>query len=62
VRFISAEPLIGALGNVGLSSIHRARQIRDPCASQDMAFFFKQWLCLVVEAARGEETVRDCLR
>ena len=61
VRFISAEPLIGPIGQVDLSGIHWliaggesgpgarvmhidwARDIRDQCAEQDVAFFFKQW-------------------
>ena len=61
VRFLSAEPLIGAIGEVDLSGIHWviaggesgpgarpmhvdwARQIRDLCAAQGVAFFFKQW-------------------
>jgi len=61
VRFLSIEPLIGAVGPVDLSGIHWviaggesgpgarpmaiewAREIRDQCAAQDVAFFFKQW-------------------
>lgn len=61
VRFLSVEPLIGAVGEVDLHGIHWviaggesgpgarpmaiewARQIRDQCAAQDVAFFFKQW-------------------
>ncbi len=61
VRFLSIEPLIGAVGAVDLSEIHWviaggesgprarpmaiewAREIRDQCAEQGVAFFFKQW-------------------
>ncbi len=61
VRFLSIEPLIGAVGKVDLSGIHWviaggesgpgarpmsiewAREIRDQCAGQGVAFFFKQW-------------------
>ena len=61
VRFLSVEPLIGAVGPVDLSGIHWviaggesgpgarpmmidwAREIRDQCAEQNVAFFFKQW-------------------
>lgn len=61
VRFLSAEPLIGAIGEVDLTGIHWviaggesgpgarpmhidwAREIRDVCAVQGVAFFFKQW-------------------
>ncbi|MEO6715821.1 MAG: phage Gp37/Gp68 family protein [Novosphingobium sp.] len=61
VRFLSIEPLIGAVGAVDLSEIHWviaggesgprarpmaiewAREIRDQCAAQGVAFFFKQW-------------------
>lgn len=61
IRFLSVEPLIGAVGNVDLSGIHWviaggesgprarpmsvdwAREIRDQCAEQGVAFFFKQW-------------------
>ena len=61
VRFLSVEPLIGAVGPVDLSGIHWviaggesgpgarpmmiewAREIRDQCAAQEVAFFFKQW-------------------
>ena len=61
VRFISAEPLIGPVGEVDLSGIHWviaggesgpgarpmavewARELRDLCAAQGVAFFFKQW-------------------
>jgi protein gp37 len=61
VRFISAEPLIGPIGQVDLTGVHWliaggesgpgarvmhidwARDIRDQCAEQDVAFFFKQW-------------------
>lgn len=61
VRFLSVEPLIGAVGEVNLSGIHWviaggesgpgarpmaiewAREIRDQCAAQRVAFFFKQW-------------------
>ena len=61
VRFVSAEPLIGPIGDVDLDGIHWmiaggesgagarpmhidwARQIRDICAAQGVAFFFKQW-------------------
>lgn len=64
-RFISAEPLLGAWGNVDLTGIHWvivggesgqhmtanpdrwmkmewAREIRDLCVAQDVAYFFKQ--------------------
>ena len=61
VRFLSVEPLIGAVGKVNLAGIHWviaggesgpgarpmaiewAREIRDECAAQNVAFFFKQW-------------------
>ena len=61
VRFLSIEPLIGAVGKVDLAGIHWviaggesgpgarpmsiewAREIRDQCAVQGVAFFFKQW-------------------
>ena len=61
VRFLSVEPLIGAVGPVDLTGIHWviaggesgpgarpmmidwAREIRDQCAEQSVAFFFKQW-------------------
>ena len=61
VRFLSVEPLIGAVGQVDLTGIHWviaggesgpgarpmmidwAREIRDRCAEQNVAFFFKQW-------------------
>ena len=61
VRFLSVEPLIGAVGKVDLAGIHWviaggesgpgarpmstewAREIRDQCAEQGVAFFFKQW-------------------
>lgn len=61
VRFLSVEPLIGAVGKVDLTGIHWviaggesgpgarpmaiewAREIRDQCAAQHVAFFFKQW-------------------
>ncbi|WP_395335099.1 phage Gp37/Gp68 family protein [Novosphingobium sp. BL-8H] len=61
VRFLSVEPLIGAIGKVDLSDIHWviaggesgpgarpmaiewAREVRDQCAAQGVAFFFKQW-------------------
>jgi protein gp37 len=61
VRFISAEPLIGSIGDVDLTHIHWviaggesgpgarpmqidwAREVRDLCAGQGVAFFFKQW-------------------
>lgn len=61
VRFLSVEPLIGAMGRIDLSGIHWviaggesgpgarpmhvdwAREIRDQCAAQGVAFFFKQW-------------------
>jgi protein gp37 len=60
VRFISFEPLIGAVGDVDLSGIHWAivggesgpgyrpmdvewaRELRDQCLAQRVAFFFKQ--------------------
>jgi len=61
VRFISAEPLLGALDGLDLTGIdwliaggesgvgHRAvraewiRDLRDRCAAESVAFFFKQW-------------------
>jgi protein gp37 len=61
VRFLSVEPLIGAVGQVDLSGIdwviaggesgpaarplhlEWAREIRDQCVEQEIAFFFKQW-------------------
>jgi protein gp37 len=61
VRFISAEPLLGALDELDLSAIdwlitggesgtrHRpmkvewARDLRDRCQVEGVAFFFKQW-------------------
>jgi protein gp37 len=61
VRFLSIEPLIGAVGSVDLTGIHWviaggesgprarpmavewAREIRDQCEEQGVAFFFKQW-------------------
>jgi len=61
VRFLSVEPLIGAVGKVDLSGIHWviaggesgpgarpmsiewARELRDQCSDQQIAFFFKQW-------------------
>ena len=61
VRFISFEPLLGAIGPVDLSGIHWVivggesgrlarpirsewvREIRDQCAEQHVALFFKQW-------------------
>jgi protein gp37 len=61
VRFLSVEPLIGAVGEVDLSGIHWviaggesgpgarpmaidwARELRDQCSEQEVAFFFKQW-------------------
>jgi len=61
VRFLSVEPLIGAVGPVDLTGIHWviaggesgpgarpmkiewAREIRNHCAEQNVAFFFKQW-------------------
>lgn len=61
VRFLSAEPLIGALGPVDLTGIdwmivggesgpgfrpmdaEWAREARDMCLAQGVAFFFKQW-------------------
>lgn len=61
VRFLSCEPLIGALNNMNLEGIHWviaggesgpgarpmkaewARDIRDQCLEQEVAFFFKQW-------------------
>ncbi|WP_421701129.1 DUF5131 family protein [Aliiroseovarius sp.] len=60
-RFISFEPLLGAVGDVDLSGIawaivggesgpkarpmhpEWATEIRDICARDDVAFFFKQW-------------------
>lgn len=61
VRFLSVEPLIGAVGKLQLDGIHWviaggesgpgarpmniewARQVRDECERQKVAFFFKQW-------------------
>ena len=61
VRFLSAEPLIGPVGDINLTGIHWviaggesgpgarpmriewAREVRDRCAEQGVAFFFKQW-------------------
>lgn len=61
VRFLSVEPLIGAIGKVNLAGIdwviaggesgpgarpihlEWAREIRDQCVDQKVAFFFKQW-------------------
>ncbi|HKR17315.1 phage Gp37/Gp68 family protein [Rhizorhapis sp.] len=61
VRFLSVEPLIGAVGKLQLEGIHWviaggesgpgarpmniewARQVRDECERQKVAFFFKQW-------------------
>ena len=61
IRFISFEPLLGAIGHVDLSEIawaivggesgprarpmdpDWARELRDQCQAQDVAFFFKQW-------------------
>lgn len=61
VRFLSIEPLIGAVGPMVLDGIHWviaggesgpgarpmniewAREVRDQCAQQRVAFFFKQW-------------------
>jgi protein gp37 len=61
VRFLSVEPLIGAVGPMVLNGIHWviaggesgpgarpmniewAREVRDQCAQQGVAFFFKQW-------------------
>jgi protein gp37 len=61
VRFISAEPLLGALDGLDLTGIdwlivggesgpgHRrmdadwVRALRDRCADENVAFFFKQW-------------------
>ena len=60
-RFISFEPLPGAIGDVDLRGIAwaivggesgprarameegRARQLREICARDDVAFFFRQW-------------------
>ncbi len=60
-RFISFEPLLGAIGDVGLREVtwaivggessprarameeSWARQLREICARDDVAFFFKQW-------------------
>jgi protein gp37 len=60
-RFISFEPLLGAIGDVNLRGIAWAivggesgpraramdeiwaRQLREICARDDVAFFFKQW-------------------
>jgi protein gp37 len=61
VRFVSAEPLLGALEGLELNDIdwfiaggesgphHRPvrvewlRDLRDRCADEQVAFFFKQW-------------------
>jgi protein gp37 len=61
IRFLSVEPLIGAVGQLHLDGIHWviaggesgpgarpmqvewAREVRDQCAEQSIAFFFKQW-------------------
>ncbi len=61
VRFLSIEPLIGAVGPMRLDGIHWviaggesgpgarpmhidwARDVRDQCSAQRVAFFFKQW-------------------
>lgn len=61
VRFLSIEPLIGAVGPMDLDGIHWviaggesgpgarpmhidwARDVRDQCSRQGVAFFFKQW-------------------
>jgi len=61
VRFLSIEPLIGAVGSMVLDGIHWviaggesgpgarpmhidwARDVRDQCKRQEVAFFFKQW-------------------
>lgn len=61
VRFLSCEPLLGALPSLSLDGIDWviaggesgpgcrpidlawARSIRDQCATQSVAFFFKQW-------------------
>jgi protein gp37 len=61
VRFLSVEPLIGAIGDLDLSTIdwvivggesgpqHRlmlpewVEEVREQCAAQQVAFFFKQW-------------------
>ena len=60
-RFLSIEPLIGAVGPIDLSGIdwviaggesgpkarpmqlEWAREVRDQCVAQNVAFFFKQW-------------------
>lgn len=67
-RFLSCEPLIGALSNIDLSEIHWvivggesgpgyrpmlhewAREIRDQCLEQEVAFFFKQSAAFRTEA------------
>lgn len=61
VRFLSIEPLIGAVGAINLQGIdwviaggesgpgarpvhlEWVREVRDQCATQNVAFFFKQW-------------------
>jgi protein gp37 len=61
IRFISFEPLLGAIGPVALDGIawaivggesgpnsrtmnpDWARELRDQCLDQEVAFFFKQW-------------------
>jgi protein gp37 len=52
VRFVSFEPLLGAVGKVDLSGVHwRARpmetawvsEIKSQCRQFGTAFFFKQW-------------------
>lgn len=61
VRFLSIEPLIGAVGTIDLQGIdwviaggesgpgarpvhlEWVREVRDQCATQNVAFFFKQW-------------------
>jgi protein gp37 len=61
VRFLSIEPLIGAVGRIDLTGVdwviaggesgpgarpihlEWAREVRDQCIDQGVAFFFKQW-------------------
>lgn len=61
IRFLSVEPIIGAIGKLDLTGIHWvigggesgpgarlmdpawARELRDECVRQGVAFFWKQW-------------------
>ncbi len=61
IRFVSAEPLLGPMGNLDLADIHWvigggesgagfraceiewARELRDLCKREGVAFFWKQW-------------------